>query len=407
MQRKKLIFTGGHILTMAENKTAEAILVEDSKITFVGGFQKCKKQAISNYEIINLEGKTLIPGFVDCHTHPFMFGMCKIWADVSYPKVQCIEDLISVLKEHSRNLPAAAPIRGFGFDQRRLKELRYPTAQDLDRVAIDRPVQIMHVSGHCNVCNTFLLRSIGVTDDAEDSVGGSFGRDENGKPNGPLWDSANDLLAGESGVKPGNHGPNIHMPDSLENLMKQLKVAQENFLGVGITTVNEIQLTKQELNAYLAARDSGILKLRVEMSFLSNYLDEVIDLGFNATFGDDKLTIGSIKFYSDASLLSGTANLSSGYIDSEKKGYYYHQNQELIDLLIKAHINGLQTCTHAQGDIAIEAVIQAVEQAQKIYPRNDMRHRIEHCGLPTEEQCKRIAKLDIYPVLQTEMNYLY
>lgn len=404
------IFTGGTILPNSGPESVEAILVYKNEIIKVGTLSECKNTTHNNYEIVDLKGKCLVPGFIDPHIHPMMLGMCKIWADVSYPGVQSIDDLIRVLKNHGDKLPKGAAIRGYGFDQRKLKELRHPTAEDLDRVSTEVPVQIMHTSGHCNVINTFYMHELGIGNDMPDPEGGSMGRDKNGYPTGSLFDSANDFLSGSEidGVRPGNHGPNIHMPDNKDNLMKRFEVGQQYILSAGITTVNEIQLAKPELNTYLAARDQRKLKLRVEMSFLSNYLDEVIELGFNSDFGDDYLTIGSIKYYSDASLLAGTANVSTGYMDSDvHEGYNYHTSDELINLIVKAHKNGLHTATHAQGDLAIEIVLQAVEKAQKEFPRADVVHRIEHCGLPTEDQVKRMGELNIYPVPQPEMNYLY
>lgn len=404
----KKVFTNGTILTMTDQSTAEAVYVDENVIKYVGSLDQCKAEAEKDYEIIDLKGQCMLPGFVDPHTHPMMLGMCKIWADLSYPKVKSIDDLVNVLKEHAKNLPPGEPIRGYAFDQRKFKELRHPTNEDLDRVSTDAYVQIMHTSGHCNVCNTKLLRAIGVDDDTKDPDGGALGRDSSGKPNGPLFDSANDFLSGLDGVQPGNHGPNIHMPDSKAGLMERFEVGQDYFVKAGITTVNEVQLTKQELNTYLEARDQGKLKIRIEMSFLSNYLDDVIKLGFNSDFGDDRLTIGSIKFYSDASLLAGTANVSSGYLDSERDhGYNYHSAEELKDILKKAHFNRLHTITHAQGDLAIEPILQAIEEAQNEDPWSEAIHRIDHCGLPTEEQVKRMGKVGIYPVPQTEMNYLY
>lgn len=402
------IFTNGTILTMAEPAQAEAVYVEDNVIKAVGSLAQCKEAADKNYEIVDLAGKCMTPGFVDPHTHPMMLGMCKIWADLSYPKVASVDDLINTLKEHAKTLPPGEPIRGYAFDQRKFKENRHPTREDLDKMSTEAYVQIMHTSGHCNVCNTKLLRAIGIEDNSPDPDGGSFGRDAQGRPNGPLFDSANDFLSGMEGVRPGNHGPNIHMPDSKKNLMERFEVGQSYFVKAGITTVNEVQLTKQELNTYLEARDQGKLKMRIEMSFLSNYLDEVIELGFNSDFGDNWLTIGSIKFYSDASLLAGTANVSTGYMDSDRHhGYNYHSAEELKAILIQAHKNRLHTITHAQGDLAMEPIIQAVEQAQAEDPWPEAIHRIDHCGLPTEDQVRRMGKAGIFAVPQLEMNYLY
>lgn len=406
MEDKTLLFTGGSILTMGEEIEQEAVVVTNDQIKFVGSLEACKKVAGDNYKKIDLDGKCLVPGFIDPHVHVMMLGMCHTWADVTHPTVKNMDELVAALKKHGENLPEGAAIRGFGFDKRQLEEGRYPTAADLDRVATDRPVQIMNGSGHCNVVNSYLMKTIGMNENTADPDGGSFGRDENGHPNGAIFDSANDYLAEKTGVRPGNHGPNIHMPDSEDNLQRNIDEGQKLLISAGFTSVNDVQVTKQEMESYLAARDSGLLKLRIELSYLSKYLGDIKEMGINATFGNDRLSMGSLKLYADGSLISGTAYMN--YNDAERsQGYLFHEPEEFKDILIEAHKYGLQTLTHAQGDGAIELVIQAVETAQKECPREDMRHRIEHCGLPTKEQVDRMKALSILPVPQPQHVYLY
>lgn len=171
MTQKSLLFTGGSILTMREQMEAEAVVVQEEKVTFVGSLEDAKIHSGNNYETIDLQGQCLVPGFIDPHVHVMMLGMCNTWADVSYPKVKNMDDLVAALQEHAKLLPAGATIRGFGFDKRQLEEERYPTAKDLDRVSTEQPVQIMNGSGHCNVVNTLLMNRIGITKDTEDPEG--------------------------------------------------------------------------------------------------------------------------------------------------------------------------------------------------------------------------------------------
>ena len=104
------IFTGGTILTMADDKQVEAVYVEDNIIKAKGSLEDCKKVA-RWYEIVDLKGKCMTPGFVDTHTHPMMIGMCRIWADLDFPKVACIDDFVRVLKEHAETIPDMGLIR--------------------------------------------------------------------------------------------------------------------------------------------------------------------------------------------------------------------------------------------------------------------------------------------------------
>ncbi|WP_088036422.1 amidohydrolase [Evansella clarkii] len=409
MQQEFRLFYGGTILTMDEKETVEAVLVKEDKIFFAGSLEDCNTKAgNSETEKIDLEGRTLLPGFIDPHAHLMMLGMCHTWIDLSYPKVQSIEDIIEQLSRHGKNVKEGGIIRGFGFDQRNLKEKRYPTAADLDKVSTEYPVQIMHVSGHSNVVNSLFLEQLGVDAATPNPEGGAIGRDENGVPNGQLYDSANDFFAKKTGVVIGNNGPNIHMPDTPENLQTLVKVGQEQCLSSGVTTINDPQVTKQEMESFTEAKQSGLLKMRIAMSYLSTYLDELINLGFSSGFGDEQLFLSSIKFYSDGSLNSGTAYLSMGYSDSNRtQGYLYHEPEEFKEMFVNAHKQGFQTITHAQGDGAIQLVIDSVREAQKQFPRNDVRHRIEHCGLPSREQINDIAELEIWPVPQPQHVYQF
>nr|WP_275899715.1 amidohydrolase [Bacillus piscicola] len=394
---------------MEETEQVEAVAVENNKIIAAGSLAECQEKLKGeNVQEVNLEGCCLVPGFVDPHAHLMMLGMCHTWVDLSYPAVKSIDDIVERLSKHTAMLKDGGIIRGFGFDQRTLKEKRYPTADDLDRVSTDYPVQIMHVSGHSNVVNHHFLEQLGVDKNTEDPEGGAFGRDENGEPNGQLYDSANDFFAKATGVVVGNNGPNIHMPDTTENLLQLVEVGQQQCLAAGVTTINDPQVTKQEMESFDSARKNGQLKMRIVMSFLSTYLDELIELGFRSGFGDEQLQIGSIKFYADGSLNSGTAYLSSGYGDSDRtQGYLYHEPDEFNEMFVKAHTQGFQTITHAQGDGAIQLVIDGARESQKQAPRDDVRHRIEHCGLPDRKQINDIAELDLWPVPQPQHVYQF
>ncbi|QQK75759.1 amidohydrolase family protein [Salicibibacter cibarius] len=411
MSKQSLLFYGGKILTMSDGiESAEAVAVKGNEIVCVGSYEECEASLQGQGEIreINLKGKSLLPGFVDPHAHLMMLGMAYSWADISYPKVKSIGDIIAVLREQKKKTPAGSIIRGFGLDQRNLEEKRYPTADELDEVAEDCPVQIMHISGHNNVVNNYLLQELGINKNVDDPIGGAIGRYENGLPNGQLFDSANDHFAKKSGVVIGSNGPNIHMPDTPENLQNLVAVGQKQCLLSGVTTINDPQVTKQEMESFQEARNNNLLKMRIVMSILSTYLDELTQLGFRSGFGDDQLSIGSIKLYADGSLNSGTAYLSSGYLDSSRKqGYLYHEPERFKEILVKAHRQGFQTITHAQGDGAIQLVIDGVRASQEQSPRSDVRHRIEHCGLPDPAQIQDISELKIWPVPQPQHVYQF
>ena len=393
-----LIIVGGPIHTMDRSAgagAAEAVRVDGRRVTAVGGLEELR--ALGDAAVVDLDGRCLMPGFVDAHAHPLMHGQCASWADLS--GAASIDEVVKVLREHSLGLEAGAAVRGFGYDQHRLGD--HPTAADLDRVDSNRPVVIMHTSGHGYVANTRALTEAAITAATPTPPGGLIDRDRSGNPMGRVFDAACDLLTGPDGVKITNHGPNFHLPEEPEALDARLDEAQESLLAAGITTVGDCQVTDREMTNYLRARDSGRLRIRVSMYVLSSHVDGLRRLGIGSTLGDARLAIAGVKHYADGSLISGTAYVPCGCGDTH--GYLYHRDGELEDLLAASSAAGLQTATHAQGPDAIEAVLRGLERA----PRPDLRHRIEHCGFPTDDQIERMARLAVVPVPQPTQVYRY
>lgn len=402
------IFTNGTIRTMDDkNETVEAVAVRNGVFVEVGSLEACKAAVPGNTEVVDLQGKCMLPGFIELHVHPLMMGMGLLWADIGIDKVHSIPELIAVMKEAAAKLPPDVPVRGFGYDHRSLAEGRQPTAKELDEVASDRPVQIWECSGHCNVVNTYFLNQVDVTKDTPNPFGGAIGRDEDGNPDGSFYDSANDYLTGVNGIKLANHGPNIHFPYTLEECQELLRVAQHSLLENGFTTINDIQVTRQEMETYMQARDEGKLTMRVVASYMSNYLDEMMTLGLSSKLGDNKLSLGALKLYQDGAIVSGTAYSSEPYSDTVDtgRGHLYHELQEMKDLVVKAHSFGLQMAIHTQGDAAHDIILEALEEAERLYPGKKLHHRLEHSSYPTEAQVKKMAELDVWPNPQPQNFY--
>ena len=407
------IFAGGSILTVAASTTGqpfrpEAVAVRGERIVHVGSLDDARAVAGRDALERDLGGSTLIPGFVDPHIHPLMYGQTASWIDVGATVAGSIPALVDALAAGASSVPADVPVRGYGYDLRRLAERRHPTAAELDRAAPGRPVEITHASGHGGVVNSVALERAGIDASTPDPPGGEIGRNEDGSPNGMLMDAAWDLLAGADGIRTGRHGPNIHAGESPAALAGHLEAAQRTIVRAGITTVCDAQVTSRELETYFALRDAGTLRMRVLLLVLSSLLDDVLALGLVRPLGDDRIRFEGIKLYSDGTLVGRTAWFPEGYPGApDEHGLLYHSPAELTDLLDRAHAAGLQTATHSLSSAAIGLVLDAVESAQRRHPRPDMRHRIEHCALPTDEQVGRMARLGVVPVAQSQHARLY
>jgi len=399
--KRGTIITGGPAYPLVKGHvgTVEAVRIDDRRVTHIGSLAGAR--ALGDAQEVDLDGRTILPGFVDAHTHPLMYGQCASWADLT--SASSVDEVIKLLGEHARNeARSVAPIRGFGYDHHRLTEGRHPTALELDRVADDRTVTVMHVSGHGFSVNSHGLAEAGITAATLTPPGGVIDRDEDGRPTGRVFDAACDLLTGSDGVKLGNHGPNLHLPDDPDDLACMLDDAQEAFLATGVTTVGDCQVTEREIRAFLTARDAGRLSLRVVMYVLSSHVDGLDRLGVDSWLGDDRLSIGGVKHYADGALTGGTAYLPCGC--GATHGHLYHGPGELEDLLVASATAGRQTATHAQGPEAIQLVLDALGRAPL---RPDLRHRIEHCGFPSADQLTEMCRLGVVPVPQPTQVHLY
>jgi predicted amidohydrolase YtcJ len=388
---------------MADPLRVEALTIQGDRIVWTGTLEECRAIAGSDREERDLAGRALLPGFVDAHCHPLMLGQTQSWVDIGPGVAPSIVDLVAVLAEQARRLPVGVPLRAFGYDYRRFAERRQPLANDLDRAATDREIYVMNVSGHGGSINSFGLAAHGITAQTPNPAGGEIGRHPDGRPNGLLWDAACDLLTGDDGVKIGNHGPNIHLPEPRDVAGRQLDRAMQQFLKAGITTVVDAQVSRREAEAYIAARDARHLSARVNMMVISAFLEEVLQLGLVGRLGDDELVFTGIKLYADGALGGLTAYFPEGYAaEPGNHGVLYHEPAEFSALMHRAHRAGLQTGTHAQSPAAIAIVIDAVEAAQRDWPRPDMRHAIEHSGLATDDQIARMKRAGMVPVSQPQ-----
>jgi predicted amidohydrolase YtcJ len=404
------IVTADVILTIDDdNPHAEALLTAGGTILAVGTLAEVEEQAREagiEPQRADFPGATIVPGFIDAHAHPLMFGQLLTWVDVSPAKAASIPEIVELMREGAQRLPAGVPLRGYGYEQRNLAERRHPTKEELDRIATDREVYIMNASGHGGVVNSFTLAKYGITRDSPNPEGGEFFRDADGELTGELSDAACNVLTGLHGVKIGHHGPNFHLGDEPAEHQRQLDIAQREFLSSGVTALGDAQVSKREFAAYLAMADRGELSVRVSMYFLSHLLDQVIDLGLTGPFGNAFLSVAGIKLYADGTLGGWTAYFPEGYVgDPCRTGQLYHEPAEYAGLVAKAHAAGLQTATHAQSPTAIAMVVDAVERVLTERPDADARHRIEHCGLPAVEEIQRMARLGIRPVNQTQHYY--
>lgn len=376
----KKIITADTIITMTE-QSVQALLIENGWITAVGNIEELKASHAEEIEVLNFKGKTILPGFIDSHSHISQYAMTiKL---VALEGVASMEELIEKMQEALKKMenPDEWCI-GFGYDHNSLKEKQHPDKTILDCISKHRPVMIAHASGHMGVVNSAGLKALNITKDTPNPAGGKIGRFKDKEPSGYLEELAFTQL---SAMMP--------KPD-LKKLVSQWQEAQKIYLSYGITTAQEGYTKKEQLDLLQSLSSSNQLKLDVVC-----YLDMKDDQ--DAAFTQDyvnHLRIGGYKIFLDGSPQGKTAWMLSPYLgEKEYCGYPIYQDEEVAALVKKATQNKIQLLAHCNGDAAAKQFIDAVLAAKKEGQVKDSRPVMIHAQLLSPEQLPELKKAEIIP----------
>jgi len=368
---------------------AEALAVKNDRIIKVGRGAEIRKFKGPKTATLDLKGKVVLPGFIDVHTHPALYGISVVF-DVDCSQTRSITEIIDVIGKKATQSAKGSWLRAYGYDDHRLTEQRHPTRWDLDKAAPENPVILRRVCGHMIVCNSLALEALKVTRETRDPQGGVIDRDPaSGEPTGLLREKAS-----ESAL-------NAIPEYSMEEIKNGLEQAFKDLLTWGITTVHEAEAAPRFVQAYQELKAEGKLAIRVNLLIPNEHSDEdllssIARLGIRGGFGNEWLKVTGIKFFADGSLGGHTAALNEPYVDEpENYGVLRVDPTVLKEQATKAHENGFQICIHAIGDKAIDVALDAIEEALKRNPKQDHRHRIEHCGLCTPKQLQRMKQLRV------------
>jgi predicted amidohydrolase YtcJ len=356
-------------------------------------------------EIADLRGATLLPGFHDAHNHMAQYGLTLSDADLRAEVTPTLADLYQAVAAQAGATAPGDWVIGSGYDQNKLGA--HPDRDGLDRAAPGRRVWLRHTSGHMCVVSSAVLADLGLAEKPADVPGGKVVTDAAGRPTGLLQEKAQGLVAAL-----------VH-PSPVSVLAGAIDRAGARYLSEGITSVTEAGIgggwighTPVELAAYQTARDTGRLRVRVELMIASDALHPLaahagdglelgLDLGIRTGFGDDWLRIGAMKIFTDGSLVGRTAAMHEDYDGTPgDRGYLQADAAELTATIMAAHRSGWQVAAHAIGDRAIDLVLDSYAQAQRRFPREDTRHRIEHFAVSRPDQVSRAAQLGVIPVPQ-------
>jgi len=386
------ILFNGNIITLDEKRPRVAALaISYGKVVALGADDEIQQLANSKTSMVNLDGKTVLPGLTDAHLH----WEAQSQALRSVNVFEAPEKAIAVerVRERVRETPAGLWVEGQGWAQDLWSDRAFPSKDDLDAAAPEHPVYLSAKSGHAAWVNSAALQRAGITEGTIDPEGGQILRDADGAATGILLETAMDLVS--------DHIPSP-TSDELADMMAD---AQEHALRCGITMIHDFD-EPSCLAALQILRERGDLALRVLKQINQKWLEAAIDSGIRSGFGDDWIRIGALKLFADGALGPKTALMFEHYLgEPENFGMALVDKEEMIEYVSRASAVGLPSSIHAIGDKAVHDTLDVFEsvrreEAERGDKRSDRRHRIEHVQIIHPGDVDRLAKLDVIASMQ-------
>lgn len=391
-----LVFVNGNLTTIdPAYDGAEALAVKQGIIIKLGTNDTIKKLIADNTEVIDLKGKTLMPGFIESHTHLILYGDTLSQINCRTPPNKSIADIVARVRKEASIKPEGEWIKGWGYDDTLLEENRHPERWDLDSVAPNHPVYLTHVSGHFIAVNSYALKLAGIDAGINDPPGGIiYRKDDSREPNGVLAEP------------PAMNKVSTLIPAvTVEKLKEAIKKANDKYVSVGVTSIHEAGIGlffgNNELKAYVEAYQEGILKLRVYMMIYYTLFEEMLEqnpngLGISTGSEFGRIKVGPVKALQDGSIQGITAALQQPYYCNPQCYGDLILSQEKLEQIAKdAYSRGFQLSIHGNGDACIESILQAYQKTLGSNANSNHRFRIEHCQTVTDTQLDRIRDMGV------------
>jgi predicted amidohydrolase YtcJ len=382
-----LILYNANIITVNPNQpSAQAIAISSDKIIVVGTNESILKLATGFTKKIDISGKTILPGFIDSHSHPASSGRAHLRnVDCDLRSISAIK---KVIYERTKNTPEGEWVEGFKYDDTKTSEKRFINNKDLDEVSPHHPVIIRHRGGHTAYVNSMALTLGGIDRNTADPLGGHIERDAiSGELTGRLLESATSAIE--------NLIPNIF---SRSEYQAGAKLISQMMSKSGITSVTDAGTDARSYQSYQDAHDAKELKTRIYCMMRGRGVDEMMRAGKKTGDGDEWVRVGAMKLACDGSISERTARLSESYIGRPNDyGIIVNDEEMLYEQAVKAHKKDWQIGIHANGDVGIDIVLNVYERLQKAYYRKDPRFRLEHCTVINDDLIRRIKALKAIP----------
>ncbi len=385
-----LILTNGRIYTVdSDRPMVRAMAVRDGKVAFVGSDSGVMALRGAGTRVIDLAGRTVIPGMVDAHAH--FLGLGTSLASVDLTGARSYAEVIARVVAKARTVPAGSWIQGRGWDQNDWGNTAFPTHEALSAAVPDHPVLLTRVDGHANLANAAAMKLAGVDADTKDPAGGRIERDASGAPTGVFVDNAQGLVG------------RVVPASTPQQRRDALVAARDEMHRWGLTGIHDAGAARSTIDLYEELAKAGELQLRtyVMIGDSKPALDNYFARGPQSALYGDMLWIRSIKLYADGALGSRGAALLDPYTDDpNNSGLLVTDPKHIEEVAERALVGGFQVATHAIGDRGNRVVLDAYEQALRAHPTVDHRFRVEHAQILNHDDIPRFAELDVIPSMQ-------
>jgi hypothetical protein len=387
----ELILHNGRIYTVDPSRPfVDAMVVRDGRVVFTGPERLALNYKGAATRMVDLDGRTVIPGMIDAHAH--MGGLGQALQVVDLVGTRSYDEIVARVAARAREVPAGTWILGRGWDQNDWADTRFPTHEALSRAVTNHPVYLTRVDGHAALVNEAAMRAANVTRATPDTRGGRLERNADGSPTGVLID---DAMFQVQRVIP---------PRSADDIKRGMRLAIAEANKWGLTGVHDAGVGRDEVAAYEELARSGDYPLRhyIMIQPDDSTLQAFLPKGPQRGAHNGRLWISSIKAYADGALGSRGAALLEPYSDDPKAtGLVRVAPERLADVAVRALRSGFQLNTHAIGDRGNRMVLDAYEKALTQVPAGDHRFRIEHAQIIHSDDIPRFAALGVIPAMQS------
>jgi predicted amidohydrolase YtcJ len=390
----KILFNGKVVTIDNSFSIAQAVAIKGDKIVAVGTNAQLKRLKGTKTQMIDLKGKTLIPGFNEGHMHTLTTGLGLSKVNLQESKIKTMSDLVNAVGDRAKTSPKGDWVEGWGWDQSKLEENRFPTRWDLDKVSPDNPVFLMRTCNHIVVANSKALELAGITKETPQPVGGEIVRDEKGEPTGAFLERPAFTLVQKLIPKP-----------DVKKKKEALRAASKALNASGVTSVNDGGSYAEDYQAYQELLNDGGLTVRVyAMPWLA--LHEISDeeaisyinhLGPRQGFGNDYLKIGALKIVMDGGIGGRTALMRMPYITGNPGNFGIQSvPQERLRKFIKlANQKGWQMAIHSCGGKAMDNVLEIFKEADQEKSIKGRRWYFVHAYDPSPQNIEDMRRMEV------------